>query len=139
MKLNQEIVRTRCQEIAESLERLNSIKKEGKRRFLEDQDLQDVACYRFLVAIEAALNLCYHIAAKQLKKVPDEYAQCFQVLEEAKIIPSRLSKKLQKMARFRNLLVHMYWKIDFEEVFTILQKDLNDLNRFAKKVAELTY
>lgn len=139
MKLNQEIIRTRCQEIAESLERLNSIKKEGKRRFLEDQDLQDIACYRFLVAIEAALNLCYHIAAKQLKKVPDEYARCFQVLEEANIIPHRLSKKLQKMAHFRNLLVHMYWKIDFKEVFSILQNDLIDLTRFTKKIAELTY
>ena len=137
MKLNPEIVRTRCQEIAESIKRLEEIRKHGKTRFLENQDLQDIACYRLLVAIEAALNLCYHIAAKQLKKVPDEYAMCFQVLEEAKIISTGLSENLQKMARFRNLLVHMYWRIDYEHVFAILQKDLEDLSRFTKIIAEL--
>ena len=137
MKLNPEIVRTRCQEIAESIARLQEIRKNGKTRFLENQDLQDIACYRLLVAIEASLNLCYHIAAKQLKKVPDEYAMCFQVLEEAKIISAGLSENLQKMARFRNLLVHMYWRIDYEHVFAILQKDLEDLSRFTKIIAEL--
>ncbi|MBW1697354.1 MAG: DUF86 domain-containing protein [Deltaproteobacteria bacterium] len=137
MKLNSEIVRTRCQEIKESITRLEEIRKEGKTRFLENQDLQDIACYRLLVAIEAALNLCYHIAAKQLRKVPDEYAQCFQLLEEARIIPSHLSENLQRMARFRNLLVHMYWKIDYEQVFVIVHKDLEDLNQFTKIMAEL--
>jgi len=137
MKLNTEIVRTRCQEIAESIQRLNEIKRQGKDRFVQDQDLQDIACYRLLVAIEAALNLCYHIAAKQLKVVPDEYAACFQLLQEAKIIPSQLSENLQKMARFRNLLVHMYWRLDYEQVFATLQNDLKDLSRFSKIVADL--
>lgn len=136
MKLNPELVRTRCQEISESIDRLTEIGKCGKIRFLESRDLQDIACYRLLVAIEAALNLCYHIAAKQLKRVPDEYAACFQLLEEAKIIPAHLSENLQNMARFRNLLVHMYWKIDYEKVFDTLQKDLKDLSRFANIVAD---
>jgi uncharacterized protein YutE (UPF0331/DUF86 family) len=139
MKINQEVVRTRCQEIEDSLERLKNIKKVGESRFLKDNDLQDIACYRLLVAIEAALNLCYHIAAKELKKVPQEYAQCFQLLEEAKMISSRLSKKLQHMARFRNLLVHMYWKINFQEVFSIIENDLADLSRFVRKINNLYY
>ena len=69
--------------------------------------------------------------------VPDEYAVCFQLLEQAKIIPSPLSENLQKMARFRNLLVHMYWGIDYEQVFAFLQKDLKDLSRFTKIIADL--
>lgn len=35
-----------------------------------------------------------------------------------------LSMNLQSMARFRNLLVHMYWKIDYEKVYEILKKYL---------------
>ena len=69
-----------------------------------------IASYRLLIAIEAALNLCYHVAAKRLKKVPEEYAECFAILSDAGIIPVDLSERLQKTARFRNLLVHMYWK-----------------------------
>jgi len=41
------------------------------------------------------------------------------------------------MARFRNLLVHMYWKIDYEKVFEILKKDINNLSNFAGQIAKL--
>lgn len=34
----------------------------SREAFLADQDALDVACYRLLVAIEAALALCYHVS-----------------------------------------------------------------------------
>ena len=71
-------------------------------QFLTDRDAQDVACYRLLIAIEAALALCYHVSAKRLKRVPEEYAQCFRLLYEDGLIPQDLMQNLQHMARFRN-------------------------------------
>ncbi len=137
MTLNEELIRSRCQEISESLIRLESIVKKTKESFLNDRDAQDIASYRLLVAIEAALNLCYHIAAKRLKKVPEDYSECFAILSEAGIIPIELSERLQKTARFRNLLVHMYWKIDYGIVFDIIKHDTKDLRRFSELVAGL--
>jgi uncharacterized protein YutE (UPF0331/DUF86 family) len=137
MTLNEELVRSRCQEIEDSLERLERIEEIGKEGFLKDRDLQDIASYRLLVAIEAALGLCYHIAAKRLKRVPEEYAECFAILSGAAIIPLELSERLQKTARFRNLLVHMYWKIDYGAVYDILHNSLGDLRRFSQAVAAL--
>jgi uncharacterized protein YutE (UPF0331/DUF86 family) len=137
MSLNPELIRTRCQEIEESITRLNDIKRKTKEEFLNDRDTQDIASYRLLVAIEAALNLCYHVAAKRLKKVPEEYAECFAILSDAGIIPVDLSERLQKTARFRNLLVHMYWTIDYAIVYEIIQNNLQDINNFSKVVASL--
>jgi len=137
MSLNQELILTRCQEIEESLQRLATIKDRPREVFLSDRDLQDIASFRLLVAIEAALGLCYHVAAKRLKKVPEEYAECFAILAEAGIIPNDLSGKLQKTARFRNLLVHMYWKIDYNTVYDILHDSLDDLRRFSQLIAGL--
>lgn len=137
MNLNEELVRTRCQEIEESLERLEKIKGKSKEEFLKDQDLKDIACYRLLVAMEAALSLCYHVSAKHLKKVPEEYAECFAILAGAGIIPADLSEKLQKMARFRNLLVHMYWKVDYNTLYEMIQNNLNALRQFSKAIVAL--
>ncbi|MBU2621183.1 MAG: DUF86 domain-containing protein [Proteobacteria bacterium] len=137
MTLNEELIRSRCQEIADSLVRLESIGEKTKEVFLNDRDIQDIASYRLLVAIEAALNLCYHIAAKRLKKVPEDYAECFAILSEADIIPLELSERLQKTARFRNLLVHMYWKIDYGTVYDIIQYGIKDLRSFSELVAGL--
>ena len=135
--LNQELILSRCREIEDSLARLEKIKKTAKEEFLKDRDAQDIACYRLIVAIEAALSMCCHISAKRLKKVPEEYAECFAILSDAGIIPAILSENLQKMARFRNLLVHMYWKIDYGAVYGIVKNNMEDLRAFSGAVASL--
>ena len=137
MILNQDLIRTRCQEIEDSLARLEKIKITPKEKFLRDRDLQDIACYRLLVAIEAALCLCFHVAAKRLKKVPEEYAECFAILADAGIIPRELSESLQRMARFRNLLVHMYWKVDYGTLYEVLQNNLKDFRLFSEAIVAL--
>ncbi len=137
MSLNQDLIRARCQEIEESIERLEMVKERGRDPFLKDRDLQDIACYRLLIAIEAVLSLCYHAAAKKLKQVPEEYAECFVILRDAGIIQKDLSERLQRMARFRNLLVHMYWKMDYETLYEIIQHNLADLRQFSRIIASL--
>ena len=58
MTLNPDLVRTRCQEIEDSLARLDKIRNGLSRdQFLNDRDAQDISSYRLLVAIEAALGL----------------------------------------------------------------------------------
>ena len=41
------------------------------------------------------------------------------------------------MARFRNLLVHMYWKVDYGQVYDVMQHHLGDLRAFAAAVVRL--
>ena len=137
MTLNPDVINGRCKEIEISLARLESVKARGREIFLSDANLQDVACYRLLIAIEAALHLCYHVAAKRLKQVPGEYAECFEILGNGGVIPAELAGRLKKMAQFRNLLIPMYWKTDFEKVFGILENDLGDLREFSRIVASM--
>jgi uncharacterized protein YutE (UPF0331/DUF86 family) len=109
----------------------------SREAFLEDEDAQDIARSRLLTAMEAALNICYHITAKRLQRVPDDYAQCFLLLGEAGLIPSDLAERLSRMARFRNRLVHLYWDIDYGQVYGLITKDLDDLERFSREIALL--
>jgi uncharacterized protein YutE (UPF0331/DUF86 family) len=102
MTLDGDVVRGRCQEIEQSLFRLQAIRAAGREAFLGDADMKDIGCYRLLIAIEAALALCYHVSARRLRSVPDDYAGCFQGLESGGVIPADLSTRLQQMARFRN-------------------------------------
>ena len=37
------------------------------------------------------------------------------------------------MARFRNRLVHVYWAIDDEMIYKILQEDIRDLEEFIEE------
>jgi uncharacterized protein YutE (UPF0331/DUF86 family) len=138
MTLDADLVRSRCGEIEESVARLERLARVPRPDLLGDQDSLDIACYRLLVAIEATLALCHHVAARHLRKVPEDYAACFAILHGGGILPADLTGRLQQMARFRNLLVHIYWKIDYGQVYEILQQNLGDLRQFASIVAALT-
>lgn len=41
------------------------------------------------------------------------------------------------MARLRNLLVHVYWKIDYSQVYNVIRGNLGDLRAFAAAMAQL--
>ncbi len=137
MTLNPDLIRARCAEIDASLSRLEALRPLSRDTFLSSQDTLDIACYRLLIAIEAALAVCFHVSAKRLHQVPDEYAGCFSSLEQAGLIAPDLSTRLQQMARFRNLLVHMYWKIDYGQVYDIIATRLDDLRSFRTAMVEL--
>lgn len=51
------------------------------------------------------------------------------------VLPEGLSERLQAMARFRNLLVHLYWKVDNREVHRILRENLDDLRTISPFVS----
>jgi len=107
-----------------------------REAFLADEDSQDIARSRLLTAIEAALNICYHATAKKLRRVPEDYAQCFALLGESRLIPTQLAESPAAMARFRNRLVHLYRDIDYGQVYDVIQHDLDDLEAFSFEVAK---
>jgi len=111
MGLNLELLQARFEDIQQSVKRLEVMQQVAVDDFLADQDMLDIASYRLLVAIESALQICFHVSAQKLQAVPENYAQCFSRLEAAGLISSQLSRNLQQMARFRNMLVHRYWDI----------------------------
>ena len=41
------------------------------------------------------------------------------------------------MARFRNLLVHMYWKVDYGRVYDLLSDGFGNLRAFSSTIARL--
>jgi uncharacterized protein YutE (UPF0331/DUF86 family) len=137
VNLDPDVVRSRCNEIEESLGRLEELRAMPVAQFIEDRDARDIACYRLLVAIEASLALCYHTSARRLRVTPDDNVACFEAIRKAGIIEARLAERLQRMARFRNLLVHMYWKLDYRQVHTIMGESLNDLRAFSSAIAQL--
>jgi len=137
MTLDRKLILTRCAEIAESCERLEEIAAAGKESFQKDRDRRDIASYRLLVAIEAALNICYHVCSKKLTRIPENYAQCFELLGEDKVITPELSERLQSMARFRNLLIHLYYRVDDEELYEIINNHLDDLRGFCRSMSTL--
>jgi uncharacterized protein YutE (UPF0331/DUF86 family) len=115
---------------------LRQIGSTSKEAFIEDKILIGSAKYYLQVSIEVCLDVAGHIIASERHRAPKDYADSFSVLNEAGIISSEQCKKLRKMAKFRNRLVHLYSEIDDEYIYDIIQRNLDDFNNFKKSVVQ---
>jgi uncharacterized protein YutE (UPF0331/DUF86 family) len=121
--------------IAEAQGRLRELGQLAEADFLGDYRNTESAKYLLIVAAEAAIDVCNHIVARQGGRAPEEYAECFVILADLKVVEPDLAQRLKNMARFRNLLVHVYWKVDNQRVYQIIQNDLVDLDSFRQQVS----
>ena len=76
--------------------------------------------------IETCVDVAGHIISDRKYRVPNNYADAFGVLQENDLVSKELCHTMQQMAKFRNIVVHNYDKIDAEIVIGILRKRLND-------------
>lgn len=121
--------------IAEAQGRLRELGQLSEAEFLADYRNTESAKYLLIVTTEAAIDLCNHIVARQGGRAPQDYADCFAILTDLKVIKPDLAKRLKQMARFRNLLVHLYWKVDNQRVYQSIQSNLDDLDTFRQQVS----
>lgn len=105
--------------------------------YSSDWKTQRIVDRTLQMMIETCLDIAGHIISDEEYRVPESYADMFNVLQENAIIPETLREGLNKMAKFRNIVVHHYDKIDPNIVITILRKNLGDFNRF--KTATISY
>ena len=80
--------------------------------------------------IETCLDIAGHIIADEEFRAPDSYADMFRILQEKGILKNTQFQALEKMAKFRNVIVHQYEEIDPGIVVSILNNNLWDFQEF---------
>lgn len=117
-------------ELSSALQNLKDLYQLSNEDFLSDRHKISSAKYNFVVAIEAIIDICNHIISKNRYRSPEDYADTFRVMSEVGAFSANLTEQLQKMARFRNRLIHIYWKIDNHDLYQIMKEDLEDFDQF---------
>jgi uncharacterized protein YutE (UPF0331/DUF86 family) len=82
------------------------------------------------IMLEVCADVANHIISDETLRTPKSYSDTFLVLEEAGIIDSETSATMREMAKFRNVLVHGYDKLDETIVVGILRRHLSDFTSF---------
>lgn len=133
--LNHELIAKKIADMEKAITLLDKIALVAKEDFLEDQILISGARYQLILAIEAAQSICNHLAARVAREAPESYADCFRILGNSRITSKELTSKLVSMAKFRNLLVHQYGKIDDSVVYDILKNDVKDIMKYVAEIS----
>ncbi len=89
------------------------------------------------IVIETSIDIANHLISDRGMRMPTGYADTFQILTENRILSEKLSFNLQKMAKFRNIIVHQYEDINPRIVTAILRNNLKDLEQFRKAITKI--
>jgi len=123
-------------QIREAVGHLHRLKELKESVFIDDPDKIASAKYHFIVAIEAMIDMCSHLISRNGYRAPEDYADAFVVLGERGAFDESFVNDLKEMAKFRNRLVHVYWEIDENKIYDILQKNLGDFKKFLNYLAK---
>ncbi len=88
------------------------------------------------LACENCLDIAAHLISRSGFREPKDNKDLFVILYENGIIDDASQSAMIKMAKFRNIVVHDYSRIDPEIVIGILKKNLGDFKHFAKEVLQ---
>lgn len=83
------------------------------------------------VAVEACIDVAYHVAASEGWIPPETARAAFLRLVAHGRLDQDLGDRLALAAGLRNLIVHDYAEIDLDRLAAAVRGDLDDLRRFA--------
>lgn len=128
-------VRQMLDRLGVEIEALRRLARRDAGELLGDDDLLAAVKYRFIVAIEVCIDIGRHVVASEGLRAPLDYADGFAVLADAGLLDPDIAAELGDTARFRNLLVHGYARVDDTRVVEILADRVDDLAAFRVALA----
>ena len=128
-------IERRLQRLRECLLKLEPLRDKKKHEFLEDPYLRDIVERNLEVAAQACIDIANRIISIEHLEKPRDYYEAILRLGEARILPPDFARHFAPLAGFRNILIHEYLEIDWDEVYQNLQ-ELKDLYSFLDHVRE---
>ena len=105
--------------------------------YQDDWKIQRIIERTLQLMIEICVDITHHIISVKQYRVPTSYSDTFLVLFEQGLVDEKLFNRLQQMAKFRNIFVHNYEKVDPEIVVTLLRNNLTDFTIFRDAILEM--
>ena len=137
MNFDKEKINQKLLFMSTSVEKLKKLRDVDKTIFLEDFTKVDSSKYLLQVTIEGMLDIASHLIARNRWGKPVDNKDHFKILSDNNIIDINDVNIYFNMAKFRNRIVHMYFNINDEMIYDIVQNNLDDFERFISNITKL--
>jgi len=132
--VDKNLILRKISELEEYITQLEELKDVTVEEYSKDWKIQRAVERTLQIAIELCVDIANHIISDEGWRVPVSYSDTFKVLKENKVIDNELFSIMERMARFRNIIVHNYDKLDQTIILDILKKNLEDFMRYRDSI-----
>lgn len=134
--LDKKSIKNKLAKLEECIEVLEKLKETPKKEFLKNKEKSGAAMHYLVIGIEVIVDIGQHILSEIFNSRGESYEEIILKLGEKKVANKNFAKENAKMAKFRNLLIHEYIKVDLNKVYANLQKAPDIFRQFAKYFQE---
>lgn len=132
--VDKNLILRKISELEEYITQLEELKDVTVEEYSKDWKIQRAVERTLQIAIELCVDIANHIISDEGWRVPVSYSDTFKVLKENKVIDNELFSIMERMARFRNIIVHNYDKLDQTIILDILKKNLEDFMKYRDSI-----
>ena len=129
-----DVVRWKLESLRRCIQRIELKKPASVGTLKTDYDIQDIISLNLERAIQISVDIGLYLLAESEQTPPGTMGEVFPSLANAGLITGDLAIRLKKAVGFRNISVHEYQSIDWEIVFSIIDKNLGDFKDFMRAV-----
>jgi len=136
-KMKKQDVQINFETIEENLEMLGTLGRFNHDEFMSDFRNVQSAVHLLQTSIEALADISRYVIRSLSLPPAQEYWQIPVVLSDAKYIDPKDAEVYVKMVRFRNLVVHHYYRVNPENIYRIVTKELDYIHRWRDRLLEI--
>lgn len=104
-------------------------------KILSDAWLVKGLKYALQTAVEAMIDIAYHISAKKYDHAPVEARDALRVLADGGLIARKDLPVYGDMIGFRNRVVRGYQEVSADRVYEIAKNELRDFEKYIRQVS----
>ena len=129
-----DVVLNKIQTIQRCLGRIHEEYHGAEDVFKTNYTKQDSVILNLERASQAAIDIATHIIKNRNLGLPNASRELFLILEQSDYISAETSVHMQNMVGFRKIAVHDYQNINIDIVINIVQKHLDDFEKFIQEI-----
>jgi uncharacterized protein YutE (UPF0331/DUF86 family) len=137
MTLNAKSIRLRLRKLEQYIAELEKQQELALDEFRDDFTAQLAVERALQAAIECCSDIASHLVSTYGLGQPEAQRDLFQVLAQMGYLDHEYADTMGDMVSLRNRLVHLYWDVDVERIYSYMQTDVTFLKNFRDFTLEL--
>ncbi len=129
-----DLIAAKLGELADRIARVRAARPASAAELAADRDALDLVSFNLMLAVQTCVDVASHLIADEGWPPAPDLATSFRRLHEHGVLDADLAGALGRAAGLRNVVAHMYTRVDPDLLFTAATRGLEDLERFARQV-----
>jgi len=115
---------------------------EIQRRYQANQRdaiLEHALSHAMQNCIAAVIDIAQHIVSERMQSQPESYSDAIVALGGLGVLEPSFADDFSRVAKLRNVLVHLYDNVDHTFLFSLVPNLIRDSKKFIKQVSDYSW